>query len=103
MSVIAEEYCFLAPCVGLFGGFVIGPICVIRSIAYDLLQRCDNPMDRIPVMGSTVFAHSLPGQPIENGELLAHHLARVGERAAEFATTFGWEQAGRVAGRLHDI
>ena len=54
-------------------------------------------------MGSAIFAHSLPGRPIEEGEPLAHHLASVGERAAEFATAFGWEQAGRVAGRLHDI
>jgi CRISPR-associated endonuclease/helicase Cas3 len=54
-------------------------------------------------MSSAVFAHSLPNRAIDDGEPLAHHLARVGERAAEFAAAFGWEQAGRLAGRLHDI
>jgi len=54
-------------------------------------------------MTSTIFAHSLPGRPIEDGEPLSHHLAAVGDRAAEFAAEFGWQELGRVAGRLHDI
>src|ERR1700682_4096011 len=52
---------------------------------------------------SSVFAHSLRDRPIEDWEPLSHHLAAVGNRAAEFATEFGWEEAARVAGRLHDI
>ena len=52
---------------------------------------------------STIFAHSLPDRPIEDWEPLSHHLAAVGNRAAEFAEAFGWEEAARVAGRLHDI
>jgi CRISPR-associated endonuclease/helicase Cas3 len=52
---------------------------------------------------SPIFAHSLPDQPIENWEPLSHHLAAVGKRAAEFAAVFGWAEAARVAGRLHDI
>ncbi|MGE3282053.1 MAG: CRISPR-associated endonuclease Cas3'' [Alphaproteobacteria bacterium] len=54
-------------------------------------------------MTSAIFAHSLTDRPIEAGEPLSDHLAAVGSRAAEFASAFGWEQAGRVAGRLHDI
>jgi CRISPR-associated endonuclease/helicase Cas3 len=54
-------------------------------------------------MASTIFAHSLPDRPIEDGEPLSHHLAAVGNRAAEFSTAFGWGEVGRVAGRLHDI
>ncbi|MGH7115744.1 MAG: CRISPR-associated endonuclease Cas3'' [Stellaceae bacterium] len=52
---------------------------------------------------STIFAHSLPDRPIEDWEPLSHHLAVVGDRAAEFAEAFGWKEAARVAGRLHDI
>src|SRR6266851_2282669 len=52
---------------------------------------------------SSIFAHSLRDRPIEDWEPLSHHLAAVGNRAAEFATEFGWEEASRVAGRLHDI
>jgi CRISPR-associated endonuclease/helicase Cas3 len=58
------------------------------------------------VMGtpvSTIFAHSLRDRPIEDWEPLSHHLAAVGDRAAEFAEAFGWKEAARVAGRLHDI
>lgn len=53
--------------------------------------------------GSTIFAHSLRDRPIENWEPLSHHLTAVGNRAAEFAEAFGWNEAARVAGRLHDI
>ncbi len=52
---------------------------------------------------STIFAHSLRDRPIEDWEPLSHHLTAVGNRAAEFAETFGWKEAARVAGRLHDI
>ena len=55
----------------------------------------------IPV--STIFAHSLRDRPTEDWEPLSHHLAAVGDRAAEFAEAFGWKEAARVAGRLHDI
>ena len=52
---------------------------------------------------SPIFAHSLRDRPIEDWEPLSHHLAAVGDRAAEFAEAFGWTEAARVAGRLHDI
>ncbi|HUC70432.1 MAG TPA: CRISPR-associated endonuclease Cas3'', partial [Stellaceae bacterium] len=52
---------------------------------------------------SRIFAHSLRDRPIEDWEPLSHHLAAVGDRAAEFAEAFGWTEAARVAGRLHDI
>ncbi len=50
-----------------------------------------------------MYAHSLANHPSSNWEPLAHHLAAVGERAAGFAELFGWGEAARVAGRLHDI
>jgi CRISPR-associated endonuclease/helicase Cas3 len=50
-----------------------------------------------------VFAHSLDGRPASEWEPLSHHLARVGERAATFASVFGWAEAARAAGQLHDI
>ncbi|HEY5048410.1 MAG TPA: CRISPR-associated helicase Cas3' [Rhizomicrobium sp.] len=49
------------------------------------------------------FAHSHPGRDISQWEPLSDHLAAVGERAAQFATAFGWAEAARTAGRLHDI
>ncbi len=51
----------------------------------------------------TVFAHSVPGRPIGDGEPLHDHLRAVGQRAASFAEEFGWGELGRLAGRLHDI
>jgi CRISPR-associated endonuclease/helicase Cas3 len=50
-----------------------------------------------------MFAHSLPGRPIEEWEPLSHHLAAVGIRASGFAAEFGWAAAAEAAGRLHDI
>lgn len=50
-----------------------------------------------------VFAHSLPNRPISQWESLEHHLAAVGKCAANFAAVFGWAEAARVAGLLHDI
>jgi CRISPR-associated endonuclease/helicase Cas3 len=49
------------------------------------------------------FAHSIPGRPSEDWELLAHHLANVGTRAATFAAPFGFQHAALAAGLLHDI
>jgi CRISPR-associated endonuclease/helicase Cas3 len=49
------------------------------------------------------YAHSKPGFPISAWEPLATHLAAVAERAATFAGPFGWPQAARVTGALHDI
>jgi hypothetical protein len=51
---------------------------------------------------SMIFAHSLLDRPIEEWEPLSHHLTAVGNRAAEFAEAFGWKEAARVAGQLHD-
>lgn len=50
-----------------------------------------------------MFAHSLDGQPIGEWEPLSHHLAAVADRAADFASIFGWATTARVAGQLHDI
>src|SRR3954452_5968480 len=54
-----------------------------------------------PVSG--VYAHSLPDRSIGDWELLLDHAAAVGERAACFAEPFGWAEAARIAGVLHDI
>jgi CRISPR-associated endonuclease/helicase Cas3 len=50
-----------------------------------------------------MFAHSLDGRPASEWEPLSHHLTAVGQRAADFAAVFGWVEAARAAGRLHDI
>lgn len=50
-----------------------------------------------------VFAHALEGQPIGEWEPLSDHLAAVSLQAAAFAAVFGWAEAGRAAGMLHDI
>lgn len=50
-----------------------------------------------------VYAHSLEGRPVEEWEILSHHLGRVAVKAAEFAEVFGWGGAAHVAGLLHDI
>jgi len=50
-----------------------------------------------------MFAHSLDGRPSGEWEPLSHHLAAVGGRAAGFAAAFGWGEAARAAGLLHDI
>jgi CRISPR-associated endonuclease/helicase Cas3 len=55
------------------------------------------------VRPAQAYAHSLPNRPPTEWEPLAHHLAAVGNLAAEFADDFGWSEAARVAGRLHDI
>jgi len=50
-----------------------------------------------------MYAHSLPGAPMEAWEPLSAHLSEVAALAAEFAAPFGWSGAARVAGQLHDI
>lgn len=49
------------------------------------------------------YAHSLSDQPVSAWEPLSAHLSNVSERAAEFASVFGFGEAARVAGLLHDI
>lgn len=49
------------------------------------------------------FAHSVAGRPEEEWEPLSHHLAAVGEHAAEFAAHFGVDAMARAMGLLHDI
>lgn len=50
-----------------------------------------------------VYAHSLKDKPAARWEPLSHHLAAVGAQAAAFAAPFGWREAARLAGHLHDI
>jgi len=50
-----------------------------------------------------MYAHSRPGAGRETWEPLADHLEEVGRRAAAFARSFGWMEAARAAGLLHDI
>ena len=49
------------------------------------------------------YAHSLPGSPEEDWELLEDHLRRVGTGAADFAAAFGAEEWGRLLGLWHDL
>ncbi len=51
----------------------------------------------------TIFAHSAPGRPFEAWEPHRAHAARVAARAALHASAFGFAEAGRAAGLLHDI
>ncbi|MEQ1780864.1 MAG: CRISPR-associated endonuclease Cas3'' [Hyphomonadaceae bacterium] len=50
-----------------------------------------------------IYAHSIAERPVEEWELLSHHLRRVAAKASEFAEVFGWAGAAHVAGLLHDI
>src|SRR4051812_37811371 len=50
-----------------------------------------------------IYAHSLPGQGLEQWEPLTDHLIQVGDTAAAFAEKFGAAEIVRLAGRLHDI
>ena len=54
-------------------------------------------------MSAEPFAHSVPGRSTDDWETLARHLAAVAERAAEYAAAFGWAEAARSCGQLHDI
>ena len=49
------------------------------------------------------FAHSLLGKPLDEWEPLARHLREVASGAARRAERFGWSEAARTAGLLHDI
>lgn len=50
-----------------------------------------------------LFAHSVANRPEHEWELLSHHLAAVGERAADFAADFGADGMARAMGLLHDV
>ncbi|TCZ53904.1 CRISPR-associated endonuclease Cas3'' [Roseicella aquatilis] len=50
-----------------------------------------------------MYAHSLRGAPAEAWEPLSAHLSAVASLAADFAAAFGWPEAARAAGLLHDI
>lgn len=50
-----------------------------------------------------LFAHSLVNRPVDEWEPLSGHLRAVARRAAEFGGAFGWAEAARAAGLLHDI
>ncbi len=59
---------------------------------------------RLPVpKRDRVYAHSLPEADRAGWEDLEDHLRAVGETSARFAAPFGWAEAARAAGRLHDI
>ena len=49
------------------------------------------------------FAHSFSGKPIEQWEKLEDHLVAVASGAAQRANVFGFGEAGRTLGILHDI
>lgn len=51
----------------------------------------------------TFFAHSVPGAPETAWEPLEDHLDAVAELAASFASAFGAEDWGRLAGLWHDL
>lgn len=55
------------------------------------------------VWKTMAFAHSIPDKPTDAWEPLSVHLREVGELAERFATQFGFGEAGRIAGLLHDI
>ncbi len=49
------------------------------------------------------FAHTLADRPIEDWQLLEHHLHQVGKIAAKFGLAFGAEDWTALAGRWHDL
>lgn len=49
------------------------------------------------------YAHTLSGQPPEAWQSLNSHLEEVGRLAGEFASTFGAQEWGNLAGLWHDI
>lgn len=55
----------------------------------------------MPPGASNYYAHSLPGRPLEEWQLLEEHLIQTADLAECFATAFaqGW---GRLAGLWHD-
>ncbi len=50
-----------------------------------------------------IYAHSLPGQPVEAWQPLLDHLRQVAMLAAEFCGDFGSADWGWNAGMLHDV
>jgi CRISPR-associated endonuclease/helicase Cas3 len=54
-------------------------------------------------MREEVYAHSLPGCPKSQWHPLSVHLENVARKAAAFASAFGAEQWGYVAGFAHDL
>ncbi len=50
-----------------------------------------------------IYAHSLPGQPVEAWQPLLDHLRQVATLAAEFCGDFGSADWGWNAGMLHDV
>ena len=48
------------------------------------------------------YAHSIFDQPEDIWEPLSEHLARVADKAAQFANSFGAGELGNIAGWLHD-
>ncbi len=57
----------------------------------------------MPKRMANVYAHSLPGVPVDRWEHLWDHDEAVGALAAEFAEPLRWTEVLRLAGRLHDI
>lgn len=51
----------------------------------------------------TVYAHSTPDPSQRDWEPLSAHLTAVADRAAGFASVFGWAALAELSGRLHDI
>lgn len=54
-------------------------------------------------MNRIFYAHSLPGRPVEEWQLLEEHLENVSKRAAEFARPFDGSRWARLLGYHHDI
>ena len=52
---------------------------------------------------TAIYAHSLPDKGREWWETLPDHLQAVAVLAAEFAGRFGWAEAARLLGLLHDV
>lgn len=54
-------------------------------------------------MDKSFYAHSLENQPTEKWQPLEEHLRNVAEMAAEFASPFGAQKWGVLAGNKHDL
>lgn len=52
---------------------------------------------------NAVYAHSLPGRPLSEWELLDDHARRVAHLARSFAAEFGAGDWGELLGRWHDL
>lgn len=50
-----------------------------------------------------MYAHSLANRAKTDWEPLQVHLQLVAKKCAEFASIFGWAEAARIAGLLHDL